>query len=74
MVSAELAQSTSPLTKLGKPIRVLFSLLPYLAALALIAYGMSYLLRSESGQTGDNFNPSLGPGSANSHSDQACAH
>jgi hypothetical protein len=59
MVSAELAQSTSSLTKLGKPIRVLFSLLPYLAALALIAYGMSYLLRSESGQTGDNFNPSL---------------
>jgi hypothetical protein len=56
MVSAELAQSTSPLAKLGKPIRKLFSVLPYLAALALIAYGMAYFLRSENGQTREDFN------------------
>ena len=59
MVSTEIALPTSPLTRLGKPIRVLFSLLPYLAALALITYGLAYFLRSESGQTGENFNPSL---------------
>jgi hypothetical protein len=59
MVSTEIAQPTSPLTRLGKPFRMLFSLLPYLAALALITYGLAYFLRSESGQTGENFNPSL---------------
>jgi hypothetical protein len=56
MVSAEMAQPTSPLTKLGKPIRKLFSVLPYLAALTLIAYGMAYFLRSENGQTREDFN------------------
>jgi hypothetical protein len=59
MVSTEIAQPTSLLTRLGKPFRMLFSILPYLAALALITYGLAYFLRSESGQTGENFNPSL---------------
>jgi hypothetical protein len=59
MVSTEIALPTSLLSRLGKPICTLFSLMPYLAALALITYGLAYFLRSESGQTRGNFNSPL---------------
>jgi hypothetical protein len=59
MVSAELAQSTNPLTRLGRATAKLFGLAPYLAALALITYGLAYFLRSENGPTGANLNPAL---------------
>jgi hypothetical protein len=53
MVSEETVASTSLLTKLGRPFRMMFRILPYLAALALIAYALVYFLHMESGQKGD---------------------
>jgi hypothetical protein len=46
MISSEVAAPASPLSRLSKPIRMLFNLLPYLAALALIGYGLVYFLHN----------------------------
>jgi hypothetical protein len=56
MVSTEINAPPGLLSRLGKPLRMLFSIVPYLAALALIAYGLVYFLRSEAGQSGGDFN------------------
>jgi hypothetical protein len=59
MVSTEFAASHNLLTRLGKPTQMLLSLIPYLVALALIAFGLVYFLRLEGGENGDYMNPPL---------------
>jgi len=53
MVSQGTVASTSLLNRLGKPIRMMFRILPYLAALALIAYVLVYFIRMDGAQKED---------------------
>ena len=53
MVSSDVDVQTSVFAKLVKPVKVILNVIPYLLALTLIAYGMVYFLRTESGSGGD---------------------
>ena len=53
MVSSDVDVQTSFYTKLAKPVRVILNVIPYLLALTLIAYGMVYFLRTQSGSNGE---------------------
>jgi hypothetical protein len=59
MVSAEIDSPAEGIPNLGRPVRKLFSLFPFLAALALIGYGLVYFTGPEAGQTGDVRNTQL---------------
>jgi hypothetical protein len=59
MVSAEIDSPAQGLPNLGTPVRKLFSLFPFLAALALIGYGLVYFTGPEAGQSGEVRNTQL---------------
>ena len=59
MVSAEIDSPAQGIPNLGTPVRKLFSLVPFLAALALIGYGLVYFTGPEAGQSGDVRNTQL---------------
>jgi hypothetical protein len=59
MVSAEIKSPAQGIPSLGTPVRKLFSLFPFLAALALIGYGLVYFTGPQAGQTGEVPNTQL---------------
>jgi hypothetical protein len=59
MVSAEIDSPAQGIPNLGTPVRKLFSLFPFLAALALIGYSLVYFTGLEAGQSGDLRNTQL---------------
>jgi hypothetical protein len=59
MVSAEIDSPAQGIPRLGTPVRKLFSLFPFLAALALIGYGLVYFTGPEAGQSGEARNTQL---------------
>jgi hypothetical protein len=59
MVSAEIESPAQGIPSFGNPVRKLFSLFPFLAALALIGYGLVYFTGPEAGHNGDVPNTQL---------------
>jgi hypothetical protein len=59
MVSAEIDSPAQGIPNIGTPVRKLFSLFPFLAALALIGYGLVYFTGPEAGQSGEVRNTQL---------------